>query len=376
MNSSAWPGPQFTAEEFEILEVIRPTPSSLSSSSPEAKRRHASKLASQRTQRHRKKQQDELVYLKRKVDELQGQLTQLTLTQAMFPPEPDSKWKKLAKDERKRQADVLHENKRLKTAIEEQVHFAECLVEILKRRPTLDDTAQDQQWKLLKLVAEPRARHAAYHALVDHEYAKMDSVFIEVGIIDFAHGDHRRAMPQLLANGNIEIEEIVIGRFAVPLSIVAEAAWAVLRGAVQVSAFPGHYTVLEHIDASTAYTNSYCLHELGNSQSRTVVKKYMESPSRCVFVCRSVMEDELLPLDPAYVTCNEVSWLAFDVDESGAALGRFVQKAWLRPGELVAGGVVPDYLMNAYTEGTRSLEEAIKMQIDKLMGMQCEPWTV
>ncbi|EQC35765.1 hypothetical protein SDRG_06524 [Saprolegnia diclina VS20] len=380
-STSAWSGLELTLEECEILDVICPSTSSTSSESSDEqqrKRRHAAKLATQRTQRHRKKQQDELMYLKRKVDELQAQLKQLTVSQKALSAEPASKWEKLARDERKRQQVVSNENSRLKAAIEEQVQFAECLVEMIKKRPrlTLANEETRDQWKLLKLVAEPTARLEAIHAIADREYAKIDSVFIEAGIVDVGAGDRRRAMPVMLTNGDIEVQEITYGRFAVPLFIVAEAAWDVLRGAVELQAFPGHYTIVEDVDASTSYINALCLHELGNSQSRAIVKKYMESPSRCVIVVRSVMEDEAKPLDPAYEICDEVMWLSLDMDEAGVALGRFVQKARLRPGELGAGGVVPDYLMDAFTESTRTFENAIKTRIEKLMGGCCQPWTV
>ncbi|OQR82610.1 hypothetical protein ACHHYP_15696 [Achlya hypogyna] len=377
--NTPWQGLELTLEEVDILETIYPSASSSESDEMQRKRKHAAKLATQRTQRHRKKQQDELVYLKRKVHELQTHLQQLTLTQKLSDSTVCGKWEKLARDERKRHADVTQENKRLKEAIEEQVQFAECLVDIIKKRPRLTlltDEAHDQ-WKLLKLVTDPDARASAFHAIPDREHAKLDSILIEAGLVDIAKG-FRRALPKLQPSGDLEVQVCVCGRFDVPYNIVVDAAWEVLRGAVDLKTIHGEYVVLEEVDSSTAYISSRWFHPLGNTQSRLIVKRYIERDTRCVVVCRSIAEDDLLPLDTDYDVCNEVIWLVVEVDDDGVPLARLCQKIWLREGYLngaAKGGVLPQYLMDTFADGTRAFENAIKSHIEKRMGGSCPAWS-
>ncbi|OQS04544.1 hypothetical protein THRCLA_03228 [Thraustotheca clavata] len=365
----------FTSEECDILEALCLT-SSPETDESQRKRRHVARLATIRTQRHRKKQQEELVYLKRKVQELQTQLEELP-----SPPnsstESTSKWERLARDERKRQYDVMQENSKLKAALEEQVKFAECLVDIIKKRPrltVLSDSAHDQ-WQFLKLVAEPKARRAAFHAIADREYAKVDSAFIEAGIVDVTDFS-RKDVPKLKDNGDIEIHGTICGRLSVPFSIVLEAAWEVLRGAVEMKKLKGEYTIIDEIDDSTAYVESKWYHTAVNSQSRLIVKKYMEPNKRCVIVSRSIYEDEAIPLDPNYATCNEVSWLSVDAEDNGEVTARFFTKS--REFDLYPNypeGTTTEYIIDAFSQSTEIFENAIKSHVEKLMGgCSFEPW--
>ncbi|OQS04549.1 hypothetical protein THRCLA_03227 [Thraustotheca clavata] len=297
-------------------------------SSPEEKR--SVLPATRRTQRHRKRHQDELAFLKSKVKELTEHLQILQHVKELeADSEPCCEWKKLAQNEKKREQEVMSENRRLKDAIEEQVKFAEYLVTILEKKPRLGllSPGLADQWQMLKLVAEPTARAAAFHAIADREYAKVESVMIEGNLIDRQEESHSY-IPKLI-NGVLEVQTAVFILYPVHYNLLAEASWRVLRGSIELDPMTGihaSYQLLHEIDPNTVYISSMWHYSGGGYQARMIVKRYIEE-NRQIIISRSIHEDELHPLVEGCAIANECSYLSFDKDPAtGLARARYFQR--------------------------------------------------
>ncbi|EQC35766.1 hypothetical protein SDRG_06525 [Saprolegnia diclina VS20] len=358
--------------------VMSPAPTTSSSESP---RPEAILPGTQRTQRHRKKHQDELAFLKRKVHELSEHLRVLQQVKELEAGNtPQSEWKTLAQLARQRQHDVMTENRRLKAAIEEQVKFAEYLVTILEKKPRLGLLSADanDQWQLLKLVADPTARALAFHAIVDREYAKLDTVMIEGGLIDL-HEETHSYVPKLV-NGALEVQVSVFILYGVHFNLLAEASWQVLRGSVELETTTGthvSYQQLHQVDPSTVYISSMWYHSNGGYQGRMIVKRYIEA-NRQVIISRSIHEDELHPLVDGCAIANEVSWVAFDCDPTtGLARARYFQR--MKPTYFAdeqndrSHLALCQFLMELCEQSSMTFEHTIKTQLYRLLSKPLPP---
>ncbi|KDO27123.1 hypothetical protein SPRG_07834 [Saprolegnia parasitica CBS 223.65] len=305
-TDTAFDGLDFSVDDAQLLATMlaqtpAPAPPSL---------RERQRLS---LQAHRKRQADELAFLQRTVDDLQSQLSQLNqvqvLQEIMAPP---TRWERLAKDERRRQVEASQENRRLKAALEEQVQFAESLAKLVHKKPRLQlyaDSPSDA-WKQFKLVADPSVRHAAFHAIVDRDYTRTDSAFVEARLHDAT--EPRREHVPTIEGGIVLLQTTVLVRWQVDFDITAAAIWDVLRGVVPMSHVPGSYTQLTNVDAHTSYVSSLRHLKLGRMQRRIITKRYIESPTRWIIVCRNVHEDEVLPLDPNAGISDEVMWVLIE----------------------------------------------------------------
>ncbi|OQR82632.1 hypothetical protein ACHHYP_15701 [Achlya hypogyna] len=357
----------FTFDEYNMLDdIFLPPPPGSSGSETDVPKKQPSKQVLA-VQRHRQKQRNELAYLKQKVEELQSNLQGITQAKALQDIlHPPSKWEKLAKDELRREQEAVLENARLKEALEEQVQFAECLVNIVqkKSRVALNSGEAQDQWKLLKLVAAPEARDAAYHAIVDREYSKFNSAFIEAGLIETSW-EGRRHVP-IVTHGCLEVQTIIRSKLPVLFNIVADAVWEVARGAAEVMALQGVYRMMLELDDSMTYVTGKRESPVGKIQRRVVVKRYWESnPTRCVIVHRSIYDDELYPLLPDYAIANEVAWMSVEMDPSGLTDFKYFQKAkpCLQKKEGEEAALACQYLMELYSQAMLHFEAEIHTQM-------------
>ncbi|CAK4082156.1 unnamed protein product [Aphanomyces euteiches] len=133
----------------------------------------------------RKRQRDEIEYLRSKVNELEEHLKVVqqakTLENAKLPT-----WQKRADQARITKQIALNENEKLKHELEEQIEFAKVLQVLLKKRPKLMmlPTLENEQWRVLKLVKVPALRHHAVHEIFHQLYQNTDVALIESGVLD------------------------------------------------------------------------------------------------------------------------------------------------------------------------------------------------
>ncbi|OQR82627.1 hypothetical protein ACHHYP_15708 [Achlya hypogyna] len=339
-----------------IDDLVAGIGSDLDGLEPAPKMRTKAQLA---TWRHKKKRETELAYLKRAVADLHTQLAALTLEKE--GGKSQTRWERLAKGERKRQRDAQRENRRLKEMLEEQVKFAECLVQLVHKQPKLTLISDDSSWRHLVLDDNPLHRVAAMHAIVDRAYDDLDSAFIAAGLIETLLNRH-----EYLPKGDVDLEvhTIVCVTFSAPSAIAAQAVWRVLRGSVDIKYLNGSYQLLADVDPCMTYVAGVRQHAAVVTQRRVIVKQYTE-PDRFVVVCRSIHSDEAFPMDPLCAHSNEVSWLTVESLSPETSAVKFFQKS--RPTRtLGAMGLDCKYLMESFSKNTLGFEYAIAEEIEKL----------
>ncbi|OQR84092.1 hypothetical protein ACHHYP_13908 [Achlya hypogyna] len=354
-SDSVLDGLDFTADDAQLLAALC---SSEPAPLPSLRERQRLSL-----QAHRRRQAAELEFLKKTVDDLQAKLGQLAqvhaLQEIMTPP---SRWEKLAKAERRRQIEASQENRRLKTALEEQVQFAESLTKLVHKKPRLQLYAPGptEAWKQYKLVADPATRLAAFHAIADRDYARTTSAFIEAHMHDDL-GPRREHVPTI-ESGLVLLQTTVLVRRTMPFDATAAAVWDVLRGVVDLACLPGTYKQLSQVDDNVSYIASFRALSVGNMQRRIIAKRYVEGPGRWVIVCRNVHEDELLPLDANAGISEEVMWLC--IESAGPeTIVKYFRKAKppvvLQPESMAEATSVCEYLIELSQKHTVSFENAV-----------------
>ncbi|KDO23313.1 hypothetical protein SPRG_11627 [Saprolegnia parasitica CBS 223.65] len=374
----------FTHEERAILETMCSTPTSSASTKsepdetpPPPKPVNKQQLA---VQRHRKRRQNEFAYLKQAVVDLQAQLVSLNQSRELRELlDPPSRWEKLAKEERKRGQESVVENKQLKEAIEEQVQFAECLVNIVRKKPRLAHLSTEQQdlWKQMKLVADPAIRSVAIHAILDREFEKIDSAFIEAGLLEDDMPPKRRHVPRF-EHGMLEIETTLCAHFEAPCDIVTTGVWDVFRGLVELIGVHGTYAPLTVMEDNVAYIAAVRPYGLGVIERRILIKKYSDVPGRAVFVTRGIHEDECFPVRDGHAVTNEVSWTTVEVSPTspGVTIVKHFQK--LKPAlseykTMEEAVPISKYIMEAYSRNSIGTGQTIREYIAKLQAAAMTP---
>ncbi|OQS04548.1 hypothetical protein THRCLA_20859 [Thraustotheca clavata] len=303
----------FTKEEYEILELLRGSPKE----NQNAKRQRVAMLAAKRTQRYRRKVHEEVRDLRQQVKDLQMKHDKF-LTMTAF----DGKWKKIAKLEKKRWLNAVNENNRLKQLIKDQL----CFANIISASGTSLSFKMKEEWQCLKLAADPKIRIAAIHAIADREYKVMESVFINLGIIDEDHVCER-VLENPMHSGGINIHLGASQRVAAPFSIVVNAMWDLICTTPRPKmTFPYQYGLIEVIDESTLYLNWTYKHLVCDFQFRLVVKRYFEPNKRFVIVTRTILEDEVIPLDKNMKICNDTSWMEVNAASKDQVILRYGSK--------------------------------------------------
>ncbi|RHY22743.1 hypothetical protein DYB36_011942 [Aphanomyces astaci] len=132
----------------------------------------------------RKRQREELTYLRSKVREMETDLEGLQDKHAKFASDL-TPWKILATQLRAEKDRAVQDNAAWRAALQDQIEFGNALHAILKKRPRLSmiPTLGDAQWKMLNLPASPVARRDTAAAIVDQQYRLLPSVLVSTGLM-------------------------------------------------------------------------------------------------------------------------------------------------------------------------------------------------
>ncbi|OQS03088.1 hypothetical protein THRCLA_04598, partial [Thraustotheca clavata] len=229
-----------------------------------------------------------------------------------------SKWQKLAVNEAKRKSQAIAENNQLKSLVREKEITAKALSGILQKtwqqsKAMMYVNNTKDKWKQLVLVKDPNFRELAMHQIVDREFEKIDSAFVEAGIMD-VDCDVRKYLTKTLQNDTIEFTTIVNSNKKLPLQLVIQAAWKMVQGDISID-IENHAPSQKHLVTEAFYTTSPLNHPLGQFQRRVICKKYVhpaEQDKRCIIVCRSVVDDEVYPYEENMPYANEIFWLLLE----------------------------------------------------------------
>ncbi|KAG9407476.1 hypothetical protein AC1031_002193 [Aphanomyces cochlioides] len=167
--------------------------------------------------------------------------------------------------------------------------------EVNALKTQLDDAfhSHSVEWKAYKLAAEKSLRVTAIHAMADRQYDRMESAFIRAGLNDQTEDLFRaQFLPQ--PNGTTVYESVNRVTVTAPFQLSRDLT-----------------ETLEVIDPCTVYSRKQTL-ATGNAKvawQSNIIRKYFPENDRCVFVGRTVLEDELSPPKPTDVVEDKWVWL-------------------------------------------------------------------
>ncbi|KDO35131.1 hypothetical protein SPRG_01198 [Saprolegnia parasitica CBS 223.65] len=285
--------------------------------------------------RYRKKKRTELLELKRAAQELEVRLKQLTeakqLRDVLSPP---SRWQKIAQ---------------LKELVQAHLVTVQTLGSMLDKTHELALTlnpAPEMRWQQLVLVADPNLRRVGIDAILDREYGKLASVFIEAGLTD-AKDEFQKHISKLSVSGGLEFHVVVHRHLGLPVSVALERSW----------------DSITHIDTDTSYVSGWLNHPLGRFQRRALCKRF-PGEKRSTLIVRSIDLDEVAPYDPALPYAIEVIWVQLDARMDGGTDVKIFQK--FRPSHWTADMSASAEWPDALEKGSLDLHQAIHDYIETL----------
>ncbi|ETV97445.1 hypothetical protein H310_09376 [Aphanomyces invadans] len=278
----------------------------------------------------RKRQREELEYLRSKVDELEQHLRIVAQVKSMEIVN-ETPWQKMANQMRIAKQTALNENDKLRHELEEQIEFGKALQALMKKRPKLTvlPTLESEQWRVLKLVKEPMLRRRAVHEIYQQQYQLTDSAMVDGGLLDRI--DELESYVPRLTKGNadlvLQVAFCETKRYA--FDVVSEMAWALLQSGCGAKLKPS-FEMLEKFDYNSAYIRIEKKWNDDMSHQANCLYKRFTEPDRDVIVCRSVLEDELHPFDQGALVLNKSAWFVIEKLDGGKACRlKFFQKSTL-----------------------------------------------
>ncbi|KAF0688793.1 Aste57867_19614 [Aphanomyces stellatus] len=269
------------------------TPSSASMPSlPKATKRKAkvSNAPAGARNQYQFRQKQEIQFLQMQVETLKSQLDVARKSAAEKIDLP--KWERAARVELQAKLRALAENELLKADVDEQKTFIGEMEKYFKKKPrlTMDTDILSEEWQSYKLAAQASLRMAAIHAIADRQYRRMDTAFINAGLI--GHEDNLfRFKPVPLHDGKVMVELINHVTLDAPFHSVAMAAWQIFHTPPLSDTCTA---TLEVLDAHTLYEQCTETKHGVPCHSNTICKLYTE-PKRDVIAWRTVLEDDLAP---------------------------------------------------------------------------------
>ncbi|OQS05410.1 hypothetical protein THRCLA_02454 [Thraustotheca clavata] len=276
----------------------------------------------------RKRQREELEYLRVKVDELRKHLTVLKQIKEI-ETENETPWQKLAHQMRIDKQNALLENEKLKSELQEQIEFGKTLQSILKKRPRLTTlpTLDNEQWRLYRLVKEPVVRANAVDEILKQQYLALPGAMVESNLVDMTD-DYLCCTPKLARNHEDQIisETVWCCNISYEFGFVTRCLWSLM-------ADPSRYhhpsfALLEVFDDNTRYMSTIGrVSPSLTSNCRFVIRRVTEE-NREVILMRSILEDELMPHDKTVLINNKTAWFTVEPTATGSRM-KFFQKSTL-----------------------------------------------
>ncbi|KDO21554.1 hypothetical protein SPRG_13365 [Saprolegnia parasitica CBS 223.65] len=271
-----------------------------------------------RPKRQRKTYAEEITELRAKAAQYSEQLAALTQRQ-----EVDiicaTPWEGISRRQAIERSVAEQDNARLKDAVQEQLTTIQTLLRIVQKRPKLMDVSYVEDWKLQRLPADPALRHRSFHAMLDAEYERLESVFLAQRLYDATEtGTHTDAVVE---NDQLILTCSMVHTIHADIQLVAKALWSIVALEQTVTLETGTLRPLEGVGDSTCYMQ-FSLHfptdvELHGNMAW---KRYDVSPVRIVFTMKVVHDDEVHPYPPEVYIPQETGWYIRTIENKKTAI--------------------------------------------------------
>ncbi|KDO18858.1 hypothetical protein SPRG_21630 [Saprolegnia parasitica CBS 223.65] len=276
----------------DVLDLAPTTKRKLDETEPdkETARKNAKREA---YKKHIRKRQNEHAELKQQVQELEDQLQFLSNMKAIDATFA-SNWENIARDLASHRQESAAENEKLRQKVAEQSEFIETLQTLLAKRPRLA-VFENDEWKALRLVADPSKRIHGMNALLHRQRQMLTGVFLQCGLLE-PHDDDIHKV-----NVCSDITKMLISE---SVRFITEK-WG------------DNYKILETIDANTVYVEYVPRNGVADASgvlcARYLYRRYYED-NRVVIVWKSILEDECYPLDESVMRVHQSGWMVIEGD--------------------------------------------------------------
>ncbi|KDO21553.1 hypothetical protein SPRG_13364 [Saprolegnia parasitica CBS 223.65] len=313
-----------TLDEDAMLDDIMALTDKASPASDEARSDHSAEAAPAKRTRVRKRQIDELKYLREKMDEYSSQLTALQQLKAV-ESQNSSPWEAISRRQAQARSLAEAENAKLKLAVEEQLKVTEALMRIVTKRPKLAEAACIDDWKVQKLPSSPVRRRNAMRSLVDAKREAMEGVFVRKQIQDAASAPMVSDVVYDAATDSVRLECSTVHELAVDYPTAVETMWEMHTITGTRTLASSQYRCLETVDATTVYYRRSFTLGAAPVEGNVIFARFNE-PNRTVFVSETVLDDEAHPYSPNVFVSNETTWMMLEKTDVGARV-RFCASA-------------------------------------------------
>ncbi|KAH9181772.1 hypothetical protein AeNC1_016251 [Aphanomyces euteiches] len=204
----------------------------------------------------RKRQREELDFLRAKVSELEAQVEDLESRQVVDMSKA-SRWQILAMKMRAEKDHALSTNDLFRAAFNEQIEFGNALYAVLAKRPCLPTTInpsfdQVMAWHSLHLTQHNRAKTAT--DILAYQYQQLDSVLVTGQLVDCSQ-PFTRTVPKSWQNDSNVVEASACRHVCnADIRVVADTTWAIVTGTIPDLSRP--VKVLEIFDENFVYVTS------------------------------------------------------------------------------------------------------------------------
>ncbi|OQS05888.1 hypothetical protein THRCLA_02030 [Thraustotheca clavata] len=285
--------------------------------------------------RHRTNHQlEEIRSLRDQVSELEQYIAFLHC-QNHRPLKEQSKYGRLAIQQKALVVKAMHERNQLLGMIKEQQLIKEAIEKMIFKRPrNMILKMEDTKWKALALGANMQTRRSALLSIVDRQYEMIESQMLSNGLFEpncdvfdvktIIHNTRLISEAARFTFLNKSIDEVV------PLSIRIMHERQAMATYSNLTYKPKAHCANQilQIDACTTYIRSEFIHPNGlfKVASGIVSKVYREKNGDTSFLWRSVLEDEGIPYVSDSFINDEFGWIHFEkVDENFVRYKAYVQ---------------------------------------------------
>ncbi|KAH9142558.1 hypothetical protein LEN26_005123 [Aphanomyces euteiches] len=280
----------------------------------------------------RKRQRDEIEYLRIKVVEMEKHLTMLRKDK----PENSSTteraidktvWQAMAKSLEEAAQSAMIENETLKEQLQQQIEFGKSLHSLLTKRPqlTLLPTLISDQWKVKRFPVDPVIRKQLAMEICQQQYNQISTMLREFGIQDYPGSCHSYVPCLASQNEDLILQVIVCRKEPIEPLTIGRMAWSLLTGSLSV--LRRSHGCLEMFDSNTMYIRMEQRWNGFVNQTNLLLKRHIE-PTRFIVTMRSILEDDVFPYDQEAFVLNRCAWLIFEQGDTGNVM-KFFQKSTL-----------------------------------------------
>ncbi|EQC25199.1 hypothetical protein SDRG_16922 [Saprolegnia diclina VS20] len=261
---------------------------------------HASPVSARTATRKKKRNYDELKYLRATCAALETEVRRLHAKAA--PVESDSGWEAVARRQASESHSALQENSRLKATVETQLQLARSLEQLLLQHGPA--TAEPEAWyDDAQLPVRIFERAAAMHRRLDDAFARLEATLIRHNILDLRTGSFANVMVGDEPHNVLSLTSTRVAAWTEPMASVADRVWCMLTSDLVTPEIT--LQRLETVDANTIYYHFQVASEgLPLFRCNYGLKRYFQ-PHATTFVIRSMGYDPVHPPSPCTWTSDD-----------------------------------------------------------------------